>query len=179
MALLEINRLTVQYGAARVLDGVTARVEAGEKVGLIGANGTGKTTLIRAVMGDLEGDGGSIRLQGTAAQRIAYVSQHMPSDIDGTALDFIIEDTLTQRNRLRTLEEQMSDGDPERLPSILERYAEVRERYDAEAGDEAEHRARALLTHNGIDYLADTPVAHLSGGEKNRIQILRGLMKRP
>ncbi len=179
MALLEINQLTVQYGGTRVLESVTARVEAGEKIGLIGANGAGKTTLVRAVMGDLEADGGSVRLQGPTAQRIAYVSQHMPSDIASTALEFIIEDALALRDRLRAFEREMADCDPERLSSILERYAEARERYDAEAGDDAEHRALALLAQNGIGYLADTPVADLSGGEKNRIQILRGLIRRP
>ena len=179
MALLEINQLVVRHGGTRVLEGVTASVEAGEKIGLIGANGAGKTTLVRAVLGDLEADGGSVRFEGTAAHRVAYVSQHMPPGVASTALDFLIEDILALRGRVHALEEEMADCDPDALGSILERYAAARERYDAASGDDAEHRALTLLTQNGVEYLADTAVADLSGGEKNRIQILRGLLRRP
>lgn len=179
MAFLELRNLTVQYGGTPVLEAVHAQLEANAKVGLIGKNGAGKTTLVRAMIGQLEPDAGGVYFASRERVRAAYVAQHLPTDGRQSAQEFLISEPLALRRQLRALEQQMAGDNERETMRALASYTEVRERYDAVQGDEAEGRAAALLARNRLDHLAPTPIGKLSGGEQNRLQILRALLLRP
>ena len=75
--MLTFNSVTVRLGGRLILNGATAAIPAGAKVGLIGRNGAGKSTLIKSIIGEIEPDSGSIeRPRGT---RIGYIAQEAPS----------------------------------------------------------------------------------------------------
>lgn len=167
MAIIEIRDVTFGYGGDPILRNVDCAIAEGEHVGLVGANGVGKSTLLRILEQD-----------GTEA-RIAVVPQFFPDGITGSAAEYAIADVLALRERLRSLEEEMARHDGHALARILDRYGAVRERYDAVEGDTAEARAEALLSRVGMAHTVDTNVQSLSGGEKNRLQIARALATRP
>ncbi len=179
MTVLEATNVTIGYGNGVLLDGVSLRVEGEEKLGLIGANGVGKTSLVKILAGRLEPDSGSVKLVKGDQTRIAYVPQFLPSAGQATAVEYMVEDQLLLRSRLRTLEEALAVGDPKSVEQTLNTYTTVRETYDALDGDYAEEQAEGLLVRNGLEYLAHTPLSQLSGGEINRLQILRGILARP
>jgi len=167
MAVIEIRDVTFGYGGDPILRNVDCAIGEGEHVGLVGANGVGKSTLLRILEQD-----------GTEA-RIAVVPQFFPEGITGSAADYAIADVLALREQLRSLEEEMARNDGHALARILDCYGTVRERYDAVDGDTAEARAEALLSRVGMAHAVDTNVQSLSGGEKNRLQIARALATRP
>lgn len=169
MAIIEIRNVTYGYGGDPVLRGVDVAVESGEHIGLVGANGAGKSTLIDRLTADGR----------TSGARTAVVAQFFPSDVSGSAGEFVIADLLELRATLRSLEVDMAEASGGSLDQILSRYGTIRERYDALDGDDAESRSLRLLSTVGMEYAAATRVHDLSGGEQNRLQIARALAMRP
>ena len=83
MSLITLQDITISFGGPLVLDKVDLRIQQGERVCLLGRNGTGKTTLLKLINGDLEPDNGTIaRQQGTST---ALLTQEVPEGIKGTA----------------------------------------------------------------------------------------------
>ena len=96
MALISIRDLCVGFGEPLLLDRVNLQIERGERVGLLGRNGVGKSTLMRLIHGDLTPDAGEIvRQQGV---RIALLPQEVPQELDGTTFGIVaagLDDTDT------------------------------------------------------------------------------------
>ena len=179
MTVLEATNITISYGHGVLLDRVSFRIEREEKLGLIGANGAGKTSLVRVLAGQLEADTGTVTLGKGQQTQIAYIPQFFPAADDANAVEYMVEDQLRLRRRLRDLEDELSSADSAKVEKALATYTAVRETYDAVDGDYAEEHAEGLLARNGLAYLSRTPLSKLSGGEINRLQILRGLLARP
>jgi len=87
MALLNIRDVSIGFGGALVLEGVSLQIERGERVGLLGRNGVGKSTLLKLITGELEPDEGVIiRQQGL---RVAYLAQEVPQGLTGAVADIV------------------------------------------------------------------------------------------
>jgi ATP-binding cassette subfamily F protein uup len=87
MALLHLDDLTIAYRGPPLLDGVTRQVEAGQRIGLLGRNGCGKTTLLKMIAGLEQPDRG--RCTFTPGVRVAFLSQEVPQDLSGDAFAFV------------------------------------------------------------------------------------------
>ncbi len=166
-SFLSAKDLTLSFGPQRLLDGVTFSVAPGEKVGLVGRNGCGKTTLLKLLAGLLEAEAGEIsRRRGL---RIGYLPQEF--ELDGT----------------KTVRENIEAGAAD-LTEALARYeagdgtdAELEEfhhRIDAADGWNFESRMIAEASALGTPPL-DTLVGPLSGGEKRRVALCRALAAQP
>jgi ATPase subunit of ABC transporter with duplicated ATPase domains len=111
---LSINDITKAFGYHQVLNGASLTVNDGERIGLVGANGVGKSTLLKIVAGEIDADGGSITLSDSA--RIGYLEQEVLG-ADAMTIDDLIAESMRHvhdlEGRMRTLEGQMtaSDGD--------------------------------------------------------------------
>ncbi len=165
--LLSANELTLAFGHQRLLEGVTLAVAPGEKVGLVGRNGCGKTCLLKILAGDMNSDTGEISRR--RALRIGYLPQ-----------EFELDDTKTV---LQNIEAGAAD-----LIEWLHRY-ETGQGTEAELGEilhNIEH-ADGWNLHSRISAEADalgvppldTLVASLSGGEKRRVALCRALASQP
>ncbi len=173
--MIRIANLTLARGAKRLLEGASATVHAGHRVGLVGANGSGKSSLLAAIRGELAPDAGEIELP--AAWTIAHVAQETPAD-SRSALDH----TLDGDRELRAIErglaaaEAAHDADPHAGGAAL---AELHHRFDLIGGYAARARAAGLLAGLGFAQARhDDPVASFSGGWRMRLNLAQALMAR-
>ena len=166
MSLLTIEDLTLRMAGRILLDGASLRVDQGRRVGLVGRNGAGKTTLLRAIAGDIQPDGGTIRL--AAGARLATVAQEAPA---GPAS--LLETVLAADTERVALLVEAERAEPERLGAIHERLRAIE-------ADSAPARAASILAGLGFSPEAHArPVEEFSGGWRMRVALAAALFARP
>jgi ATP-binding cassette, subfamily F, member 3 len=172
--LIELIDVSKDYDGDPVFSGLSLAVEEGEKIGLVGRNGSGKTSLVRILAGlDEDFRGVARRRDGLQA---ALVPQRFEPPIGESCVDLMLARALRAREGLARLEEEMSSGGGE---ATLQEYGELRSRYDELGGDSAEEGARRTLDRAGLGRVADSPAASLSGGEKNFLALAVALSGAP
>jgi ATP-binding cassette subfamily F protein 3 len=167
MTVLAIRDLTIRIAGRALLDGANLQIDIGRKVGLVGRNGAGKSTLLRAITGELQPDGGEIRLAQRA--RMGHVAQEAPGG--ETSLLEIVLAADTERASL--LAEADANPDPARVGEIHDRLIAIR-------ADSAPSRAGAILSGLGFDAAAQArPSREFSGGWRMRVALARALFMEP
>jgi ATP-binding cassette subfamily F protein 3 len=177
--LIRIANLNKSFGTEQILLQVDFRIDAREKVALVGRNGTGKTTLLKIITGELEPDAGSVTL--TRGARIGYLRQEMPVGTGRTVIEEAqsgVRFKLELGQRLQELEKVMSSGAA--TSDDLDEYALLHEHFLEEEGYAAETDVRVVLQRVGFtpDEF-DRSVDLLSGGEKTRLVLARLLLEQP
>lgn len=179
MSLLTASNLYKGFGAQAVLEDISLRVARGEKVGVVGKNGGGKTTLMKILLGIESADRGSVHV--ARGVRIGYLSQVATLDETrtvreeaNTALASVFDAEVELRETEATLAANPDDAE------ALEAYASARDRFDFAGGDRAEQNLTAALAALGFgDTDLDKSVAVLSGGEKTRLSMAKLLASAP
>jgi ATP-binding cassette subfamily F protein 3 len=171
--LLRITHLTLARGARRLLEDASATIHAGHKVGLIGANGSGKSSLFALILGDLLADAGGVTLP--PSWIIAHVAQETPATAT-PAIDFVQDGDRELREVERAL--RTAEAAHEVNPHVGgEALAELHHRYDVIGGYAARSRAATLLSGLGFaDAQHTKPVASFSGGWRMRLNLAQALM---
>jgi ATP-binding cassette subfamily F protein 3 len=165
--MITLKNVTLRRGAKVVLDSVSATINPGESVGLVGRNGAGKSSLFALLSGKLHEDGGDFYIP--TSWRMAEVAQNMP-ETDQSATDFVLEgDTRLAEVQQQLLDAEASDDGM----AIAHAYSDL---HDAGAHD-AVARAQALILGLGFRVSElDQPVNSFSGGWRMRLQLARALM---
>ncbi len=165
--MLRIDNLTYRIEGRLLFEQATANIPTGHKVGLVGRNGTGKTTLFRLLTGETEVDGGEIMMPRT--WRIAGVAQEAP----GTSMSLL--DTVLEADVERTnlLAESETATDPHRIAEIETRLADI-------GAHRAPARAAEILAGLGFDAEAqERPCSEFSGGWRMRVALAAVLFSDP
>jgi ATP-binding cassette subfamily F protein 3 len=165
-------------GDLKILSGATLAVEAGEKIGLVGRNGVGKTSLLNVLSGNSEPDGGTVERIGGA--KVGMTSQNLYVAGERSVEEEMIaafEGLMRREKELKSLEGELSDNPS---PALLERYGRLQAEFDRDGGYEYRARAASALSSLGFDP-ADwkRPVGSFSGGEQSRIALARLLLSEP
>lgn len=165
--MLHINDLTYRIGGRILFEQATVVVPAGHKVGLVGKNGTGKSTLFKLILDEVSPDDGSLSVQKRA--RVGRVAQEAP-----TGSDSLIETVLkADLERDALLKEAETATDPNRIGEIHARLADI----DAHT---AEARAATILGGLGFDHDAQRrPCSDFSGGWQMRVALAAALFANP
>ncbi|CAN7429859.1 ABC-F family ATP-binding cassette domain-containing protein [Acidovorax sp. LjRoot194] len=165
--MITLKNVTLRRGAKVVLDSVSATINPGENVGLVGRNGAGKSSLFALLSGKLHEDGGDFHIP--TSWRMAEVAQNMP-ETDQSATDFVLEgDTRLAEVQQQLLDAEASDDGM----AIAHAYSDL---HDAGAHD-AVARAQALILGLGFRVSElENPVDSFSGGWRMRLQLARALM---
>ncbi len=183
MSLLVGNQLAKSYGANDVFENISVRIEHEDRIGFVGANGSGKTSLLRILAGVEPSTAGDIFV----AQNIrrGYLPQDPPPAGDQSLyedLHSIFTDLLAQGEELRGLEAQMTDpatSDAE-LNRILIDYGHQQEAFERAGGYTIDQRVKSVLSGLGLEEaLWHKPLAHLSGGQRTRALLGRLLLEEP
>ena len=171
--MLRIDDITLRRGARVLLEHASMHVHPGQKVGLVGANGSGKSSLFALVRGELHSDAGEVAIPPRWV--MAHVAQETPA-IDQPALEFVMDGD----EELRAIERELES------PSALgegrgegERIAELHQRYDEIGGYQARSRAQSMLSGLGFREPEQArSVSQFSGGWRMRLNLARALMCR-
>ncbi|MBD3670119.1 MAG: ATP-binding cassette domain-containing protein [Gammaproteobacteria bacterium] len=167
--MLNLNHLTLRRGNKLLFNDVSLTIHAGQKVGITGANGSGKSSLFGLIRGAVQADGGELSLPGNLV--IAHVEQEMPA-VDDSALDYVLQgddEYFSLQGKIATAQ---AGGDTEHL-------AEWHERMNQINGYAAPARAARLL--DGLGFSQDQlqqAVRAFSGGWRMRLNLARALMCR-
>ena len=165
--MLILNDLSLRIAGRLLIDHASLTLPAGSKAGLVGRNGTGKTTLFRAISGDLSAETGTISMP--KSTRIGQVAQEAPGT-DEPLIEIVLK---ADAERAALLEEERSATDPHRIAEIHTRLADI----DAHS---AEARAATILAGLGFDEAAQKrPAASFSGGWRMRVALASVLFAEP
>ncbi len=167
MTLLSANELRLAYGHQTLLDGVTFAVAAGEKVGLVGRNGCGKTSLLKIIADENQADSGDISKRKTL--RIGYLPQEFELDPNLSVYDNIAAGAADVVDAISRYEN--GDGTETELDELLT-LIEHTDGWDLDA------RITSLSNALGTPPL-ETETGPLSGGEKRRVALCRALASQP
>jgi len=179
MSILVAERIAKSFGPDDIFEEISCTVARGDRIALVGRNGTGKTTLLRILAGLEEPTEG--RVHRARGLRIGFLPQGARLAGERTLWQEMMTAFAALRGmeaRLLELEAQMAD--PARAEAALEAYAPLRDRFEAQGGYDYEHRARHVLMGLGFAVAEhDVPVSHLSGGQQTRALLARLLLESP
>ncbi|MHB1845496.1 MAG: ABC-F family ATP-binding cassette domain-containing protein [Deltaproteobacteria bacterium] len=170
--LLHADSLGLAFGSRRVFEGLTLTLDEGERVGLIGVNGSGKSSLMKMLARALPPDEGDLQLRRGA--RVTYLPQEPEFPPGATvATELTVPDP-----ELRAALAQHAVLSAEASPQALDRAAKLADTIERLGGWNTEHRARELLERLGVTAW-EQPVEELSGGTRKRVAIARALLTAP
>jgi ATP-binding cassette subfamily F protein 3 len=185
--MITLRGVTLQRGAKRLLEGVNLTVFAGQKVGIVGANGSGKSSLLALLLGDLHCEAGDVDVQ--PGLTIAQVAQETPASTDA-ALDYVLEGdselreieaaiSAAERHDAAARDPDVGAEDRSGMAHGAGHLGELHERLAAIGGYGA--RARAAQILHGLGFSQPDlvrPVAEFSGGWRMRLNLAQALMTR-
>jgi ATPase subunit of ABC transporter with duplicated ATPase domains len=172
--VITANDLELRAGSRILLSGATLRVQPGDRIGLVGRNGAGKTTSMRVLAGEGEPYGGAISATGP----VGYLPQDpREGDLSVTANDRVLSarglDVLLRKmEKAQTAMAELVDG-AENAKAVRE-YGRLEERFSALGGYAAESEAARICTHLGLpERVLTQSIATLSGGQRRRVELAR------
>ncbi len=179
MIELSINQVTKYFGATKIFENISFDLQTGERLGLIGANGCGKTTLMKMIMGTESRDAGQIALRKDA--KVGYLNQmpvYEPSVSVKAVLDMAFEEIFKLKQEMEALEHQLACG--QTADSLLQRYGSLSERFERAGGYETEMLVGRIAEGLNISTdMQEMAFEALSGGEKTRVILGKILLEQP
>ena len=179
MPLLSAVNLSKSYGSLDIFPEMSFRIPHRGRIGLVGANGVGKTTLLRILIGEEEPSSGSIHH--ARGIRVGYLPQE--STLDSTRTLWaecltVFQDLLNMQQELHIMEAAL-EADPSNR-RLVEEYGDLQTRFERMGGYEFENRTRITLSGLGFSRVEEKrPVSQLSGGQRTRALLAKLLLSEP
>ena len=165
--MIQISELTLRMAGRLLIEGASVTIPSGSKTGFVGRNGTGKTTLFRAITGDMDLETGSVKIP--KDMRIGQVAQEAPGT-DESLINIVLS---ADKERSSLLEQANDESDGDKLAEIFARLDDI----DAHS---AQSRAARILAGLGFDNEAqERPAREFSGGWRMRVALAAVLFSRP
>lgn len=179
MPVIDLANISKYVGARCLFSQVTFSLSRGEKVGVVGRNGEGKTTLLRIIAGEIEPDEGSLHI--SSGTRIGYLAQTLPYMADTVFREAMAgrKEVMDVGEKLKRLEEAMIRGTSD-IDELVAEYSRTQARFESLGGYSLEHETAYVLS--GLGFCReefDLPADHLSGGQKMRLALARLLISMP
>lgn len=180
MVQISLQNVSRSFGSEVIFSDATAKIEDHDRIGLVGPNGTGKTTLLRVICGELEPDDGSGEIARGADLSIGYQKQNCGLSFEGTIwqeMQSVFADVYALERRMKELQERMAQ---ENTPALAEEYRRTEDAFLARDGYQIEVKIKTVLTGMGFaEHGFDKCVDKLSGGEQTRLAIAKLLLEAP
>lgn len=183
MIEIELNNIKKNYGLKNILDGFNLQLKTGEKVALIGQNGSGKSTILKLISKQEDIDSGTINIRNGAKIGILnQIYENKKEDI--SVKDFLyksFEEVLIIEKKLNELEDKMSsETDTSKIEQIVKEHGRVQEKYLLVGGYEIQEKFNKICSKFYIDeMMLNRNYNLLSGGEKTRVNLAKLLLTEP
>ena len=177
MAIVTVNGLCMEFGEQKLFDGMTFEIQENDRIGLIGVNSCGKTTLFKLLTGEYYQTKGSIVLNKNAS--IGYMEQHVCRNLERSAYDEVMtvfSELIEMERELDFLNAKIS-GKCENLGELIERQSFLNDEFTRRGGLTCRARARSALLGLGFDdEQIRLPISALSGGQRAKLQLAKLLL---
>ena len=179
MALVEINKIKKEFGEEILFNNVTFSIEKKDRIALIGNNGTGKTTLIKMILKELEIDGGNINISNGTS--IGYLSQGVITNLDHTLYQEMLlsfKEVIRVKEKVEKILKQLENDSENEM--LLNEYGRLENYLTNNHGYDYEYLIDLMISRFGFsksDY--DKPIRSFSGGEKSKIAFSKLLLDSP
>lgn len=181
MIELNINNLTKYYGATKIFQDISFEIQTGERIGLIGQNGCGKTTLMKILMGNEDYQGGAVSFRKDI--KAGYLDQLPVYEEGTTAMDVLrmaFEGLSVLREQMTGLEHRMEILIGDELNKAVLLYSRLLDQFEHSGGYEAETKINKITEGLQItDSMKEMEFKNLSGGEKTRVILAKILLEEP
>jgi ATP-binding cassette subfamily F protein uup len=175
MALVSLQDVRVSFGGPLLLEGVDLSIDRGERVCLVGRNGTGKSTIMKLIMGEINPDGGKIVYQ--QGVKITLLTQEVPQSLSGSVFD-VVSSAFGEQGKLLAayhhVSARLAHDHSEKLMAELE---DVQHKFEAAGGWQMQQRVDETLTR--LKLPEDAEFSELSGGLKRRVLLAKALAGAP
>ena len=183
MIEIELNKIKKNYGLKNILDGFSLELKTGERVALIGQNGSGKSTILKIIAKQESIDSGTINIRNGA--KIGILNQIYENEKEDISVEKFLyksfEEILKVEKKLNKLETQMStEVNADKLEKIINEYGRMQERFSLMGGYEIQERFNKICSRFYINKeLLKQSYNLLSGGEKTRVNLAKLLLTQP
>ena len=182
MVVLNLSEVTVAFGADVILNKITFGIENGDRLGVVGVNGAGKSLLFRVIAGAVRADEGSVNF--SKDLKVAYLEQNASFESKNAIYDEMLlafPGLLADEKRLEALHaEMLSQTDDKENLRLAGEYSRLEETFRKNGGYEFRGRIRSMLCALGFDdERQKLPIDTLSGGQKTRLALARTLLSEP
>lgn len=177
--MIALNDLTFEFGARALYEEVNWHIKPGEKIGLIGANGTGKTTLLRILVGEYKPTSGT--LSRTKTLKIGYLNQDLLSYQSDHSILHVAMEAFERQNELHDqIEEIIKKLEHDYSDQIITKLSTLQEEFEALDGYNIQYKAEQILA--GLGFTAEQtqrPLSTFSGGWRMRVMLAKILLQQP
>lgn len=187
MNLIQFNNVYKQYTGEYILKNVTFSINDGDKIGMIGLNGAGKSSIIKIILGQENHDGSieNINEKGSVFvnpnMKIGYLSQiHKFDSENNSVYEELISVFSEQRNILHDIEKiSLRMAIEENVDNLMEEYNSLNEKYEAMDGYNMEYKIKQVMQGLELNDFKESQIKSLSGGEKTRVTLAKLLLEEP
>lgn len=179
--ILNCSNISKTFIDNTILNNVSFHIEDGEKAAIVGANGVGKSTLLKIIIGELAPDDGSVTI--SKDKTMGYLAQHQSIDGNNTIYEEVLsvkKDVMSLELSIRQLETDMKNAKDDVLNEMLEKYTRLNHEFEQQNGYAVRSEIAGVIKGLGFtEDEFDKKISSLSGGQKTRVALCRLLLTKP